>query len=289
MALRAIPTTYAKLKTEQLIELLSHDDPAFRIEVLRALKDRGDRKAAANVRSLVGDAGQTSAVRAQAIVTLAAMNDVDIDEMIRFAAGSDEAIRQEALRGLFGVKLTEEKRALVESITTDKEYVARLLGKPFFNNRPPATDTDAWLKRLDGPADADAGRRVFEHSKVANCAKCHRVDGRGADIGPDLSLVGRTDRRWIVESILQPAATVAPHYQPWKVDTLDGRSRTGQLLRTYLDETTYVDAKGEQFKVSAAEVAEANLTRGSIMPDGLVDALTDQELRDLVAYLASRK
>ena len=50
---------------------------------------------------------------------------------------------------------------------------------------------------------------------------------------------------------------VAPHYQPWKVDTLDGRSRTGLLVRTYLDECTYIDAKGDPFKVTAAEVVEA--------------------------------
>ena len=194
---------------------------------------------------------------------------------------------------MFASKLTVEQGAALETAVRDKndcvDLVARVLSKPFHANRPPATDTDAWLKRLDGPADPEAGRRIFEHSKVATCAKCHRVEGRGADIGPDLSLIGRTDRRWIVESVLQPAAVVAPHYQPWKVDTLDGKSRIGQLVRTYLDETTYIDAKGEPFKVTAAELAEATPTRGSIMPDGLVDTLTDQEIRDLVAYLAGRK
>ena len=47
----------------------------------------------------------------------------------------------------------------------------------------------------------------------------------GRDVGPDLSLIGRTERRWIVESILQPSAVVAPHYVPWKVETTDGRTR----------------------------------------------------------------
>ena len=52
LALRAIPASYAKLKTEQLIELLKQDDPAFRVEVLRALKDRADAKAAPAVRDI---------------------------------------------------------------------------------------------------------------------------------------------------------------------------------------------------------------------------------------------
>src|SRR5262249_26038494 len=154
---------------------------------------------------------------------------------------------------------------------------------------PPATDTDAWLKRLDGPADPEAGRRIFEHPKLAGCYRCHRVDGRGVDVGPDLSLIGRTDRRWIVESILQPSAAVAPHYLSWKVDTTDGRSRTGLLVGTTLDESVYVDAKGERFKVLAGETVEATPVKTSIMPEGLLDALTDQEARDLIAFLLSRK
>ena len=50
-----------------------------------------------------------------------------------------------------------------------------------------------------------------------------------------------------------------------------------------------MDAKGDRFKVLATDVAEVSAAKGSIMPDGLVDGLTDQEVRDLVAYLASRK
>ena len=197
------------------------------------------------------------------------------------------------MRGLYQVKLSAEQRTRLETTTKDKvdcaELVGRVLGKPFHAKRPVATNIDAWLKRLDGPADAEAGRRVFEHPKITTCAKCHRVDGRGADIGPDLSLIGRTDKRWIVESILQPSAVVAPHYLSWKVDTLDGRSRIGFLIGTYLDESVYVDAKGDRFKVLARDVADTTLAKGSIMPDGLVDTLTDQEIRDLVAYLLSKK
>ena len=288
MILKSVPATHPKLKTELLIEQFKLDVPDLRVEALRALKDRADAKAAPIVRELANDPTHVVAVRAQALLTLAAMNQSDPDKLLELAAGKDAVLRQEALRALIQVKLSDDQRSKLADVP-DKELAARIRGKPFFSGRPAPADTDAWLKRLEGPADPDAGRRIFEHPRLANCAKCHRVDGRGADIGPDLSLVGRTDRRWIVESILQPSAVVAPHYQPWKVDTLDGRSRMGLLVRTYLDECTYIDAKGDPFKVTAAEVVEATPTRGSIMPDGLVDTLTDQEIRDLVAYLASRK
>ncbi|HJZ90670.1 MAG TPA: HEAT repeat domain-containing protein, partial [Gemmataceae bacterium] len=292
MALRAIPASFKPLRTEQLTELLRHDDPAFRIEGLRALTDRGDAKAAPVIREIAGDNRQPVAVRAQALVTLAALGPADVSYLSELAA-SQGPLRQDALRGLNQAKLSAAERTRLEGLskglTDSKNLIDRVLGKPFYANRPAPTDTDAWLKRLEGPADLEAGRRIFEHPRLANCSKCHRVDGRGADVGPDLSLAGRTERRWIVESILQPAAVVAPHYQPWRIDTLDGRTRTGLLVGTYLDVSEYVDAKGDRFKVEAKDVVEATPTPGSIMPDGLVDLLTDQEVRDLVAYLMSRK
>src|SRR5207253_6487174 len=115
----------------------------------------------------------------------------------------------------------------------------RVVGKAVGDKRPNPKDTDAWLKLLEGKADPEAGRRVFESPKLAGCYKCHRVEGRGADIGPDLSLIGRTERKWIVESILQPSAVVAPHYQAWVVETLDGKTRTGLLVGTHLDKSVY--------------------------------------------------
>ena len=155
--------------------------------------------------------------------------------------------------------------------------------------RPAATETEAWLKRLEGEFDLDAGRRIFENTRLTNCSACHKVDGRGADVGPDLSLIGRTDRKWIVESILQPSAVVAPNFQTWKVETLDGKVFTGLLVGTYLDESVYVNEKGVRVKVLATDLAEITPLKTSIMPDGLVDKLTDQEIRDLLAYLAWRK
>src|SRR5262249_27606114 len=142
---------------------------------------------------------------------------------------------------------------------------------------------------LDGPADAAAGRRVFFHPKLAGCYHCHKSEGRGREVGPDLSTVGRNERRQNVESVFQPSALVAPHYQVWQIETTDGKVRTGMLMNTQLDDYTYADAKGEFFKLNTRDVVESQALPKSIMPDNLPDLLTDQELRDLFAYLASRR
>lgn len=295
MALRAIPAAHPKLTTELLTDLLRVQDAAFRVEVLRALKDRADPKGVPAVREILLNKRQHYAVRAQALVTLAASQDADaVNLSIDLAADPDGAVRREAVRSLSQAKLTAAQQERLSGILEGKDDSADLLnrvrGKPIHTGRPAATDTATWLKYLDGPADPDAGRRVFEHPKLAaGCFRCHRVEGRGADVGPDLSLIGRTERKWIVESILQPSAVVAPHFTAWQIQTLDERILVGQLVHTQLDESTYVDAKGNRFKVLANDVANTSMSKASIMPDGLLDGLTDQEIRDLVAYLASRK
>jgi putative membrane-bound dehydrogenase-like protein len=292
MALQAIPAAYKALRTERLVELLKQDNPVFRIAVLRALKDRADAKAAPAVRAIAQDKKEAGNVRAQAILTLSALN-ADVELLLELASEADTAVKYEALRALTGAKLApKQETALLLAVTGQDgsdALAARVLGKAVGTGRPATKDTDAWLKRLDGKADPDAGRRVFESPKLAGCYKCHQVEGRGANIGPDLSLIGRTERKWIVESILQPSAVVAPHYQAWIVETTDGKTRTGLLVGTHLDKSVYVDEKGNRFEVLAGEVADIRAAKNSIMPDGLLDGLTDQEVRDLIAYLAGRK
>jgi len=290
-ALRSIPASHPKLRTDRLLELLREDDPSFRVEVLRALKDRADAKAAPAVFGIARDNKQPAGVRAQAVLVLSALNATDTPVLVSLASDGDARVRREALRALVQTKLTDEqKERLTRADESDSaDLLKRLVSRQDLKDRPATKDTDTWLKLLAGPADSDAGRRVFEHPKLAGCYRCHQVDGRGADVGPDLSLIGRTERRWIVESILQPSAIVAPHYQAWRITTKDERVRTGLLARTYLDESEYIDERGTRFKVRAGEVADIAAARGSIMPDGLLDQLTIQEIRDLVAFLQSRK
>jgi len=216
-----------------------------------------------------------------------------IDELLAFAGGGNATLRDEALRDLVGVALSSRQREQLERLDQSHPeaagLVARGLGKSFHTNRPAVADLDAWLKRLEEPADIEAGRRVFAHGKLAACARCHRIDGRGRDVGPDLSTIGRVARRSILESILQPSNAVAPAYQVWEIEMKNGKVHTGMLVGTVLDDYTYVDEKGAAFKVNTRDVEQTRGVAKSIMPDGLADFLTDQELRDLLAYLCSKK
>ena len=69
----------------------------------------------------------------------------------------------------------------------------------------------------------------------------------------------------------------------------DGRTLTGMLIHTQYDEYTYINTQGEKFKVNTRDILESKAAPASIMPADLLDKLTDDEIRDLLAFLFSRR
>jgi putative membrane-bound dehydrogenase-like protein len=293
MALQLIPPKHPRLTLDLLTKLLRQADPALQLEAARALTDHPSPKRWPLLLETARSARLTETARAQALLGLAGQSQEHVAELLRFAEGRSPVLRDEALRTLINTKLTapegSELEKLAERCPEAAPLAARVLGKAFFKGRPPADDLNTWLKQLEGPADVNAGRRVFFHPRLAGCYLCHRVEGRGREIGPDLSTVGRAGRKHILESILQPSNLIAPHYQSWDIETRDGKKYTGMLVMTVLDEYTYVDGKGSLFKLNTRNIAESRPSPVSIMPAGLADLLTDQEMRDLLAYLCARK
>jgi putative heme-binding domain-containing protein len=156
--------------------------------------------------------------------------------------------------------------------------------------RPAPAETAAWqqrLERIQQPADLDAGRRIFHHSQVGACSKCHRHRGRGSVVGPDLSAVsnaGSPDR--ILRSILQPSRDVDPQYFPRMLITDDGHIFTGIMLRDGGGgNEVYRDNTGRERIFKTENIIERKELHTSMMPEGLVDTLTDRELRDLIAFM----
>jgi putative membrane-bound dehydrogenase-like protein len=293
LALQMIPANYQKLTPELLGSFCASEEPALQLEAARALSESPSPKRIASLRQIANNRSLGDDVRAQAILGMSGRVQEMLDDLLALARSDSAVLGDEALRALVGTRLDNDQRAVVEQVgkrrPEARPLVARVVGQPFTLDRPPPTDVDAWMKRLHGPADAAAGRRIFAHPNLGSCFRCHRIEGRGAEVGPDLSTVGRNAPRHILESILQPSALVAPHYQSWHIETSDGKVWTGLLVRTVLDEYTYLDSKGEFFKLNTRDIVESRPDARSIMPDQLSDKLTDQEFRDLLAYLCSRR
>lgn len=291
--LTLVPAAHPKLTIDLLGKLMREDSPELKREAIRALADRPDAGGYRLLHAIVQDKSLDSELRAEALAGMAEDSAGRRDELLDFAKEKQPVLRNEALRNLVGESLTADQRQGLEALAKREpdcaSLVARVLGKPFIMDRPAPADLEAWLKRLEGLASAEAGRRIFFHSKLAGCYRCHRVEGRGRDIGPDLGTVSRNGLIRNLESILQPSKSVAPHFQVWRIETSDGKTHTGMLIGTHLDEYTYIDEKGKTFKLLTPDMVETKSVPTSLMPDNLVNQLTDQELRDLLAYLQSLK
>ncbi len=132
--------------------------------------------------------------------------------------------------------------------------------------------------------DLESGRNLYH---AAACSMCHRFDGQGGAMGPDLTSVANNfSIPDLLEAIVEPSKVISDQYGSHTVTTHDGRSAVGILVESEDEVTIYpraVDAEPASFPRS--EVATIAASTTSQMPAGLVDALSPEELRDLIAYL----
>jgi putative membrane-bound dehydrogenase-like protein len=248
-----------------------------------------------------GDDAVSNAVRAYAIVGMADDASRQRGRLMSFATGAERVLRHEALRSLRGIAITDEElgklRAASEDDLPSIELVDRLREPKTATATATAADPDrspaaidAWIARLAGPADPSAGERVFFHSKGPGCYRCHQVDGRGGRAGPELSTLTATgDRRRLVESIVAPSKEIAPQFVAWSVARTDGTVFTGILLEQSPDGSlVFADAQAHRITIAQVEIAQRKPQTTSIMPEDLVQSMTSQEFRDLVAFLSQR-
>ena len=150
---------------------------------------------------------------------------------------------------------------------------------------PPKRDLEAWNNLIGDGGSPDAGRRVFFRT---TCSNCHMHSGRGSKTGPDLTtLAGQMTSLRLIESILDPSKEVGPLYVPWRVLTVDGKVLTGlKLDRAGVNNSLrFQGADGNMFEVPLADIDVQEPIQQSIMPAGLEESMSVDELRDLVAFL----
>ncbi len=128
-----------------------------------------------------------------------------------------------------------------------------------------------------------AGRALFFGDQAA-CGKCHRVDGQGGEIGPDLSNLPQRDYASVLRDVTEPNFAIHPDYLPQVVALADGRVLSG-VLRTDGDELVLADTNGQLVKFRRAQVEKMRPATLSIMPEGLAKALGPEKLRDLLTFL----
>jgi putative membrane-bound dehydrogenase-like protein len=315
LALRMLRPDHPAVKPALLSEFLNGKDSDLRKEAVRTLVLRTDEPSQNLLRRLATNGSAEASLRAAAVAGLAhsAAHSAETRRLLLSLLDQPE-LRADALRSLRPAAAQPEIRrdllawwdrhaAKNEAVNEWRELAEGLLLalKPEKNDkrftalieaassRP--MDEAGWRAALDGPSDATAGERIFFHADGPRCFACHRIDGRGGAIGPDLSTVGRSlSRDKLIESILAPSKEVAPQFVTWTVTTRDGKVHTGVIVEEGPNSTlTLGDTQGKLVTIPRNDVEERRAVPGSIMPDNLPALMTRREFRDLIAYLAKRK
>jgi putative heme-binding domain-containing protein len=131
-----------------------------------------------------------------------------------------------------------------------------------------------------GRADLELGRQTYK----AVCGNCHTLLGEGGKIGPDLTGGNRRNLDYLLENIVDPNAIVPEAYRISIIETEDGRILTGVILEkssnAFLLQTSL-----EKISVPRTDVAAIKESPNSLMPEGILTALTDQQAKALLAFL----
>lgn len=137
--------------------------------------------------------------------------------------------------------------------------------------------------------DIRRGQAVFNSTKAA-CSSCHAIGYLGGNIGPDLTKVGSIrSERDLLEAIVFPSASFVRSYEPVVVTTNDGKTYNGLVRKDAPDEMVLVMNATQEVRIPRNQIEDVQPSKVSIMPAGLDQQLTPQELADLVAFLRACK
>ena len=120
---------------------------------------------------------------------------------------------------------------------------------------------------------------------MQRCAACHQLFQKGGKVGPDLTPYQRGNLDTLLPSVIQPSAEIREGFEQVNLLTLGGRILTGFLTDQDTQVVTLRGKAGEDIRVERVEIESIAPVGRSLMPDGLVDDLTQQQLRDFFAYL----
>ena len=144
-------------------------------------------------------------------------------------------------------------------------------------------------KELDfANCDIENGKEIFA---AAQCYKCHRVQGQGGIVGPDLTNAGRRfNTRDLVETLIDPSKEVSDQYQAMIFQMEDGRTVSGRVVnlngQTYMVQEDMINP-GKLTRINVSKIEDSKVSTVSMMPTGLLDNFTRQEILDLLAYMKS--
>ena len=137
-------------------------------------------------------------------------------------------------------------------------------------------------------ADIERGRQLFVRDGSASCKSCHRVNGTGETLGPDLSQIGKKySPAEMLTHLLEPSRFIDAKYVPYVLETTGGLVHSGLLLEKTDTEIVLKNAQNKEVRVPAGDVESLVSQQKSLMPELLLREMTPQQAADLLAFLTS--
>ena len=147
-------------------------------------------------------------------------------------------------------------------------------------------DIPAMAKSAAEKGDARRGELIYRRPALA-CIACHAIGGAGGKVGPDMTSIGASaPMDYLIESVVNPGAKIKEGYHSVIIQTKDGKSITGQLIRSSGGSSVIRDGAGAEITLADSMIAKKT-DAGSLMPGNLIGSLTPQETDDLFKFLSS--
>ncbi len=145
-------------------------------------------------------------------------------------------------------------------------------------------------KILAMPGDAERGRQIFLNTAGVQCKNCHQIQGKGTQLGPDLTQIGKKfNREQILDAIINPSKTVEDKYAGYLVESKRGKVHTGLLVKRDDREVVLKDSQNKLIRIDAGDVELLVRQQKSLMPELLLQEMTARDVADLTTYLSGLK
>ncbi|HEV3440434.1 MAG TPA: PVC-type heme-binding CxxCH protein [Gemmata sp.] len=251
------------------------------------------------VRGAAADVLARAALSQSSLVTLATalktVNPLEMPKVLQaFTRSTDENVGSALVKSLRNPTVRPTVRAEIVKPILDKypKAVRDEAEKLYAELAEARKDEQAKLEKLLTelkPGDIRRGQLVFNSQKT-QCIACHKVGYVGGLIGPDLTRIGsiRTERD-LLEAIVFPSASFVRSYEPMRVLTTDDRTFNGIIKKDAPDEVIIVVAADKEERIARADIASISPSTVSLMPSGLDQQLSQQDLADLIAFLKACK
>jgi putative membrane-bound dehydrogenase-like protein len=252
-------------------------NPEQKLNLIRAFGNTADARAVPMLKSAAfSESAVDPAQRAQAVRGLA-KSSAGIEALLQQAGNGHipEDLKIVAATALASVQLPKYKAAIAQYFPNPNAATGPGL--------PPIAD----LVNLKGKAEH--GKQLFA-AQTSTCITCHRVGETGVEFGPALSEIGsKLGKAAIYEAVIDPNAGVSMGFETTVLTMKDGSSAIGIIRSETADELVLALPGGIVVRNKTSDIAKREKLPTSTMPPGLSQALSQQDLVDLVEYLASLK